>query len=131
MSAVLAHRECLIADAARYARHRPEQGLLYRVVERHYSVFLEALAAQGHSLPKYVRQEFEDYLKCGRLEYGFLRVRCETCHAGKLVAFSCKRRVFCPNCGAKRMVESTALACAKKLVYSSYPLVNQSDFGSR
>jgi hypothetical protein len=27
-------------------------------------------------LPGYVEQEFEDYLKCGRLEHGFLRVRC-------------------------------------------------------
>jgi hypothetical protein len=32
------------------------------------------------------------YLKCGRLEEGFLRVRCEACHAEKLVAFSCKKR---------------------------------------
>lgn len=26
----------------------------------------------------YVEQEFEDYLKCGRLGHGFLRVRCDT-----------------------------------------------------
>ena len=40
-------------------------------------------------LPDYVRQEFDEYLKCGRLEHGFLRVQCETCHAEHLVAFSC------------------------------------------
>jgi transposase len=34
-----------------------------------------------------VHEEFEAYLKCGRLEEGFLRVRCEQCHAEKLVAF--------------------------------------------
>ncbi len=28
----------------------------------------------------YVQREFEDYLKCGRLEDGFLRVRCTECH---------------------------------------------------
>jgi hypothetical protein len=39
-------------------------------------------------LSKYVRSEFEAYLKCGRLEYGFLRVRCEDCHHEHLVAFS-------------------------------------------
>lgn len=33
----------------------------------------------------YVDEEFEAYLKCGRFEYGFLRVRCESCHAEKLV----------------------------------------------
>ena len=50
------------------------------------------MPAQGRALPGYVEQEFEDYLKCGRLEHGFLRVRCDTCHAEHLVAFSCKRR---------------------------------------
>ncbi|XOV90735.1 MAG: transposase zinc-binding domain-containing protein [Pseudomonadota bacterium] len=42
------------------------------------------LAEQGRSLPGYVVREFEDYLKCGRLEHGFLRVRCESCHHEKL-----------------------------------------------
>jgi transposase-like zinc-binding protein/putative transposase len=36
-------------------------------------------------------------------------VRCTDCHAEKLVAFSCKRRGFCPSCGARRMAESAAL----------------------
>jgi len=56
-----------------------------------------------------VQWEFEDYLKCGRFEHGFLRVRCDTCHAEHLVAFSCKRRGFCLSCGARRMAESAAL----------------------
>ncbi|XOV90764.1 MAG: transposase zinc-binding domain-containing protein [Pseudomonadota bacterium] len=46
-------------------------------------------------LPGYVAREFDDYLKCGRLQHGFLRVCCDTCHHEKLVAFSCKRRGFC------------------------------------
>ena len=66
------------------------------------------LAEQGRSLPRYVVGEFEDYLECGRLEHGFLRVRCESCHHEKLVAFSCKRRGFCPSCGARRMADSAA-----------------------
>jgi ribosomal protein S27E len=33
-----------------------------------------------------VQREFEDDLKCGLLEYGFLRVRCESCHAEQLDA---------------------------------------------
>ncbi|WP_212794090.1 transposase zinc-binding domain-containing protein, partial [Acinetobacter baumannii] len=68
-----------------------------------------SLDDQGQSLPRYVQREFEDFLQCGRLEYGFLRVRCEDCHHERLVAFSCKRRGFCPSCGARRMVESAAL----------------------
>jgi len=30
-------------------------------------------------------------------------------HHEHLVAFSCKRRGFCPSCGARRMAESAAL----------------------
>ena len=67
------------------------------------------MVGQGRPLPDYVQQEFEAYLQCARLEHGFLRVRCESCHAEHLVAFSCKRRGFCPSCGARRMAESAAL----------------------
>jgi len=52
---------------------------------------------------------FEDYLKCGRLEHGFLRVRCETCDAEHLPAFSCKRRGSCTRCGLQRMTEGCTL----------------------
>ena len=96
-------------DPPGYAQHRPEQTLLYRFVEQHYPAFLALREAAGRPLPAYVRAEFERYFKCGRLEHGFLRVRCESCHAEKLVAFSCKGRGFCPSCGARRMAESAAL----------------------
>ena len=95
--------------AAPYQRHRPERTLLYQIVEQHYPAFVTHMAQQERPLPDYVQQEFEDYLRCGRLEHGFLRVRCDTCHAEHLLAFSCKRRGFCPSCGARRMVESAAL----------------------
>jgi hypothetical protein len=83
-------------DPPGYARHRPEATLLYQIIERHYPEFVIARESAGRPLPKYVQEEFEAYLKCGRLEHGFLRVRCEDCHAEKLVAFSCKRRGFVP-----------------------------------
>ena len=60
--------------------------MLYQLVAKYYPVFLEHQAIEGRSLPDYVQQEFTDFLKCGRLEYGFLRVRCESCHHEKLVA---------------------------------------------
>jgi ribosomal protein S27E len=83
--------------------------LLYQVVERHYPAFVAALGARGGMLPGYVEEEFAAYLKCGRLEHGFLRVRCTDCNAEGLVAFSCKRRGFCPSCAARRMVETAVL----------------------
>ncbi|MCP4119683.1 MAG: hypothetical protein GY737_30635, partial [Desulfobacteraceae bacterium] len=33
------------------------------------------------------------------------RVRCEDCGHEYLLAFSCKRRQFCPSCHQKRVVE--------------------------
>jgi len=96
-------------DPPGYSRHRPERTLLYQLVEQHYPAFRELRAAAERPLPDFVQHEFEAYLKCGRLEEGFLRVRCEQCRAEKLVAFSCKKRGFCPSCGGRRMAETSAL----------------------
>ena len=57
-------------EAGSYQRHRPEQTLLYQIVERYYPVFTTHLAGRGIELPGYVQREFEDYLRCGRLEHG-------------------------------------------------------------
>ena len=92
-----------------YSRHRPEATLLNQLVAEHYPRFRDRRAAEGRALPRYVEDEFDAYLKCGLLEQGFLRVKCDACQADKLVAFSCKRRGFCPSCGARRMVETAAL----------------------
>jgi len=75
-----------------YSRHRPETTLLYQLVAEHYPGFRDRRAAEGRALPRYVEDEFEAYLKCGLLEHGFLRVKCDSCQAENLVAFSCKRR---------------------------------------
>lgn len=101
-------------DTGRYQSHRPEQTLLYQIVDEYYPAFAALMAEQGKELPGYVQREFEEFLQCGRLEHGFLRVRCESCHAEHLVAFSCKRRGFCPSCGARRMAESAALLVVGK-----------------
>jgi len=96
-------------SAAVYVRHRPETTLLYQIIQEYWPEFQAELASHGKYLPAYVTKEFEEYLKCGRLEHGFLRIRCEACHDEKLVAFSCKKRGFCPSCGARRMADSAAL----------------------
>ena len=106
-------------ETLRYERHQPEQTLLYQIIEKYYPQFLAHMAQQDTDLPMYVRSEFEEYLKCGRLEHGFLRVRCESCHNEFLVAFSCKRRGFCPSCGARRIllqelsIQNSEIECLK------------------
>ena len=99
----------LVTHSHTYKRHRPEQTLLYQLVERHYPEFQKQLSQKGKSLPLHVVKEFEEFLRCGRLEHGFLRVVCDDCKHEKLLAFSCKRRGFCPSCGARRMAESAKL----------------------
>ena len=98
----------LPGDAPMYERHRPEQTPLYALIDEHFPRFLERIEAEGVSLPQFVKEEFKAYLTCGRLEYGFLRVKCDACRHEKLVAFSCKHRGFCPSCGARRMAETAA-----------------------
>jgi hypothetical protein len=77
--------------------------------QEYWPEFQAELASHGRYLPAYVTKEFDEYLKCGILEHGFLRVRCEACHDEKLLGFSCKKRGFCCSCGARRMVDSAAL----------------------
>lgn len=98
-----------LGNQAEYQRHRPETTVLYRIVEQNWPKLEALLASRDQGLPVYVREEFEGYLRCGRLEHGFMRVACEECREERLVAFSCKGRGFCPSCGAKRMVEGAAL----------------------
>ncbi|MFT7266353.1 MAG: ribosomal protein S27E [Halioglobus sp.] len=96
-------------DRATYERHRPEQTLLYQLIERYWPDFQSQLSEIDRCVPRHVTREFNEYVECGRRENGFLRVSCEDCHLENLVAFSCKRGGFCPSCGARRMVETAAL----------------------
>ncbi|MFT6045437.1 MAG: ribosomal protein S27E [Arenicella sp.] len=93
---------------ATYERHHPEQTLLYQLIDKHDPALVDQLQFQGKSLPTHVHREFEAYLKCGRLEHGFLRVRCDQCHSERLIVFSRKKRGFCPSSGARRMAETAA-----------------------
>src|SRR5680860_1224668 len=90
------HKVCQIQpnSSAVYVRHRPETTLLYQIVQEYWPEFQAELASHGKYLPAHVIKEFDEYLKCGRLEHGFLRVKCESCHDEKLVAFSCKKRGY-------------------------------------
>ncbi len=92
-----------------YERHRPEQTTLYRLVQQHAASFIaHTEASTGSELPRFIKDEFDAFLECGILAHGFLRLRCGDCGHDKLLAFSCKRRGFCPSCGARRMAQTAA-----------------------
>ena len=59
-------------------------------------------------------QNFQ-YLDCGILHNGFARVKCGECGHEYLLAFSCKRRHFCPSCHQKRVVEFGEWLCEEVL----------------
>ena len=94
-----------------YRRRQPEDTVLYRVVAGYLETFL-AGAGQGNGmrsgLPRFVERELRGFLDCGILARGFCRVHCTACGRDALVAFSCKRRGFCPACGTRRMVDTAA-----------------------
>ncbi|MBI2440409.1 MAG: transposase [Lentisphaerae bacterium] len=92
-----------------YDRRRPEESVLYKTISGNIETFFaDADRVAGKGIPNYVRKEFYEFLKCGILAHGFMRVQCDKCHHEKLVAFSCKRRGFCPSCGGRRMAETAA-----------------------
>jgi hypothetical protein len=82
--------------------------LLYRTIQEHWATFLADLEAGGGELPAFVLDEIEAYLRCGIPVHGFLRVRCKDCGHSRVVAFSCKRRGFCPSCLGRRMADTAA-----------------------
>lgn len=90
------------AASAGYARRCPETTALYQAVAEHWPGFRERVESLG-GLPRFVTEEFDAYLGCGILERGCLHLSCRQCGHSQLVAFSCKKRGFCPSCTARRM----------------------------
>lgn len=109
-----------IESQYRYVRHRPEQCLLYRTVSTYWPLFLRKQESVGKVVPKFIRQEFDEYLKCGIPEYGVVRTYCYQCRYSGVVAFSCKRRGFCPSCTARRMNDEAAHLVDKVLPMITY-----------
>ena len=95
----------------RYLSRRPSASVLYRCVQEPLETWL-ARCRDGHdearSVPEHAEREFRRYLECGILARGFARARCGQCGHDFPIAFSCKGRVVCPSCNARRMVEIAA-----------------------
>jgi hypothetical protein len=93
---------------AEYERHQPEKALLHEVVRDQLETFLARSQGRSQAPPRIVEQELRAFLRCGVLAHGFLRLHCDDCGRDRLVAFSCKRRGFCPSCGGRRMTDTAA-----------------------
>jgi ribosomal protein S27E len=75
-------------------------------VDTHYEEFKRVYPRRYRKDFGYWRPVIDDvvdkFLRCGDPEHGFARVRCTDCEHERFVAFSCKRRGFCPSCHQKR-----------------------------
>jgi len=106
------------STAFEYIPRRPEETVLYRVVAGHLETFLARQQDRERPTPKFVEREFRSFLECGIPAYGFVRVHCDSCGHDRVVAFSCKGRVWCPGCGGRRMADTAA-----HLVDHVFPIV--------
>ncbi len=84
----------LVAD---YERHEPEKTLLHEVLREQLETFLSRSRCRDQAPPRFIEQELRAFLRCGVLAHGFLRLHCNDCGHDRPVAFSCKRRGFCPS----------------------------------
>jgi hypothetical protein len=93
-----------------YQPRDPSGTVLYQVIAEHLEAFLATLAADptAQGLPDDVVEEFYAYLQCGILAHGFVRLGCDSCPHQMVLAFSCKKRGFCPSCAGRRMAQMAA-----------------------
>ena len=100
-----------------YRQRNPQNSPYYQCVEDHFEtfemVYEDRFERQYGFFRPYVKRVICRYLDCGILKNGFARVRCGDCGHEYLLAFSCKRRHFCPSCHQKRVVEFGEWLCRK------------------
>jgi hypothetical protein len=104
----------------KYSRRRPELTPCYKILQGHLNTFIADRAAEDRPLPKYVLEEFDAFMRCGIPAFGFLRLKCSCCKEEKIVAFSCKKRGFCPSCCAKRQAEAATHLISNVLPFIPY-----------
>jgi len=102
-----------------YRSRKPQYSPYYRCIEDNYEEFERIYDTKYKEKYGYFRQVISkvifQYLDCGILANGFARVKCRNCKHEFLLAFSCKRRNFCPSCHAKRCVQFGEFACTEVL----------------
>ena len=88
-SVLLAASGFNVCEAAfEYQPRRPEESVLYRVVAENLEFFLSRQQERERVVPRFVENDLRDFLDCGILERGFIRVHCDACGKDRIVAFS-------------------------------------------
>jgi hypothetical protein len=64
----------------------------------------ECRSEHGYGYPKFIKKALSSFDRCGLLEQGFSRLKCQGCGHERLVAFSCKSKC-CDSCHARRSMD--------------------------
>lgn len=95
--------------ALQYRTRKPQYSPYYQCIEDNYEEFKRSYERIFKEKYGYLRPHIEkviyQFMDCGILRNGFARVKCKECNHEYLLAFSCKRRHFCPSYYSKRVVE--------------------------
>ena len=102
-----------------YIPRKPRQSPHFRLIEDYFEtlerVWDERYAGKYGYWRGYVQKTIFGYLDCGDFHNGFARIRCTSCDHEYLLAFSCKRRHFCPSCHERRVLEFGELLASEVL----------------
>ncbi|MEQ9825895.1 MAG: transposase [Puniceicoccaceae bacterium] len=71
-----------------------------------YRLYPEKYEATLGPLRPDLEDAFQQFLRCGDLTQGFMRVRCEHCEHEYLLPFTCKQRGICPTCHQRRTLDT-------------------------
>ena len=74
-----------------YRPRDAEHTVLYTVIREYLETFLRETTerGEGSGLPRFVEQEFREFLTCGVLAHGFARLRCDGCGLDHLLPLIC------------------------------------------
>jgi ribosomal protein S27E len=93
---------------ASYRPRNPEDNPLYGIVSEHLETFLARQQVRDRPVPYFVERELREFLECGVLANGFLRVHCDACGKDRVVPFRARGRSVCSSCCGRRMADTAA-----------------------
>ncbi len=96
-----------------YRPRRAEASPLYRIVQDCLETYLAEAAPDAWTFC--AEEALRRFLECGVHRFGVVRFLCRGCGADQVVAFSCRRRLACPSCDAKRALIATTKATEELL----------------
>lgn len=78
--------------------YRPYGTVLWSFIQLHFEAWLTFRKRVRRYVPKYVRDAFWNFIRCGDPDHGFRSIACPSGHYTRYVPERCKGRGFCIRC---------------------------------